>query len=356
MENEVRQTCPIIFYAIWDNLPDPKYNRNYYESCDHVAAISKQTYGIVKRLMSLKERDGWVPFEDWQVSYVPHGIDPEVYNPLDKVSSDIKNDITGGKDYDFIIFWINRNIKRKQPSDVIESYKLFCDKLPEDESKKCLLVMHCNPRDKNGTDLYAVKDAICPDYDVRFSTKKYSQEQLNEVYNLVDVTINLAGNEGFGLTTAESIMAGTPVILTVTGGLQDQCGFKTHFEADEFTAEDYVEIGSLHDKTLFNNEEHTLEFGEWVLPVWPATRTLIGSLKTPYIYDDKVDSNEVSKAILDMYSMKEDLPRKGQTGRDWMINEGGLSSSNMSELMTKSINTTIENWTPKEKYKLYKVK
>ena len=46
MEHEVRQQIPIMYYNIWDDLPDPKWNENFYESCDSLMAISKQTYGI----------------------------------------------------------------------------------------------------------------------------------------------------------------------------------------------------------------------------------------------------------------------------------------------------------------------
>ena len=65
---------------------------------------------------------------------------------------------------------------------------------------------HRNQVDQNGTDLIKVKEAICPDYDVRFSQARIDATQLNYLYNLSDVTINIAGNEGFGLTTAESVM------------------------------------------------------------------------------------------------------------------------------------------------------
>ena len=34
MEHEIRQTIPILFYHVWDNLPYPMYNKPYYESCD----------------------------------------------------------------------------------------------------------------------------------------------------------------------------------------------------------------------------------------------------------------------------------------------------------------------------------
>ena len=52
-----------------------------------------------------------------------------------------------------------------------------------------------------------------------FTKSKYPEWELNYLYNMADITINVASNEGFGLTTAESVMAGTPIIVTVTGGL-----------------------------------------------------------------------------------------------------------------------------------------
>ena len=126
MENEIRQHCPLIFYTIWDDLPDPLYNRNYYESCDWLGAISRQTYGIVSRLTSLTDKPTWKPHSDWQVAYVPHGINENEFKPTE-VPSDFRNKILAGKEYDFIFFWSNRNIRRKQPSDVIMAFKEFCD-------------------------------------------------------------------------------------------------------------------------------------------------------------------------------------------------------------------------------------
>ena len=74
IEHEIRQTTPLFFYHIWDDLPDPKYNRDYYESCDWIGTISKQTYGITKRVWGWDKEKHWTPPADWQVSYVPHGI------------------------------------------------------------------------------------------------------------------------------------------------------------------------------------------------------------------------------------------------------------------------------------------
>ena len=163
-EHEIRQQVPILYYHIWDNLPDPLYNKDYYESCDWLGCISKLTYGIVNRVGKMED-EFRKPLQDWQISYVPHGINPDTFKPLeDKELIDVKKGLFGDKEYDFVLFFNSRNIRRKQPSDVIESFKLFCDKLTKEQSDKCVLVMHTTPIDNNGTDLYAVRDKICPNY------------------------------------------------------------------------------------------------------------------------------------------------------------------------------------------------
>jgi glycosyltransferase involved in cell wall biosynthesis len=281
--------------------------------------------------------------EDWQISYVPHGINPDLFKPLDRISDDINNLIQGDKKYDFVLFFNSRNIRRKQPSDVIYSFKLFCDMLPKEKADKCLLLMHTNPVDENGTDLPAVIDAVCKDYDVKFTNLKLEQDKLNEIYNSVDCTINIANNEGFGLTTAESLMAGVPIIVNVTGGLQDQCGF-------EYTADDYIEVGTLHNKSVHGNIKH----GEWVEPVWSSAINLNGSVPTPYIFDDRVNDNDVANAIMKMYKLgKKKRKEKGLKGREFVINN--LSNKIMCDKMIQGIEQTLENFKPREKFNLYKI-
>jgi len=342
-EHEIRQQVPILYYHIWDNLPDPIYNKDYYESCDWLGCISKLTYGIVNRVGKMED-EFRKPLQDWQISYVPHGINPDTFKPLeDKELIDVKKGLFGDKEYDFVLFFNSRNIRRKQPSDVIESFKLFCDKLTKEQSDKCVLVMHTTPIDNNGTDLYAVRDKICPNYDVVFSTNKIESDVLNKLYNIADCTINIANNEGFGLGTAESIMAGTPIIVSVTGGLQDQCGFN-------YTADDYINIKTLHNKQIHKDTPH----GVWAKPIWPSAININGSPLTPYIYDDRVNDEEVADAINEMYLLgKEKRKENGQVGREWAINN--LSSKVMCDAMSEGIQKTIKNFTPRERFNLYKV-
>ncbi len=342
-EHEIRQRVPILFYHIWDNLPDPDYNRDYYESCDWLGCISKQTYGIVHRVGKIKTSITHKPLEDWQITYVPHGINEDVFKPIEEYD-DVKKLICGEKDYNFILFYNNRNIRRKRPSDIIASYKIFCDGLSKKNAEKCLLLLHTAPMDPNGTDLVEVAKKLCPDYDIKFSNTKIEQVDLNKLYNLADCTINIADNEGFGLATAESIMAGTPIIVNVTGGLQDQCGFN-------FTADDYIEIGSLHDK---KKSMHLVQEGEWAFPVWPSSISLTGSIPTPYIYEDRIDFNEVAERIRKVYDLGRKKRKKvGLLGREYALEN--LSSKIMCNSLKNGILETFNNFNKKERYKTYKL-
>jgi hypothetical protein len=347
-EHEIRQQLPILFYHIWDDLPDPQYNRNYYESCDWIGCISKQTFGIVNRVGKRNDENTFNPLKDWQIKYVPHGINHETYKPIEKISDNIRNYITNGNDYDFILLYNNRNIRRKQPSDVIYAYKLFCDKLPKEKTKKCLLVMHCAPIDENGTDLIAVKNDLCLDYNVFFANNVLEQSALNELYNLADVTINIANNEGFGLATAESIMAGTPIIINVTGGLQDQCGF--NIVGREFDEYDYIKLGTLHDKRKYGMLSH----GEWAFPLWPSSININGSPLTPYIFDDRVNLYDVTDAIYQTYNLgRAERKRRGLLGREWALKN--LTSKIMCNKMIEGIDTALLNYKPRNRYDLYKI-
>ena len=48
MEHEIRMQIPIFYYNIWDDLPYPMWNEPFYESCDLIMNISKQTVAMVK--------------------------------------------------------------------------------------------------------------------------------------------------------------------------------------------------------------------------------------------------------------------------------------------------------------------
>jgi hypothetical protein len=48
LERKIRTKIPITYLNIWDDIPYPMWNRPFYESCDTLFSISKQTYNINK--------------------------------------------------------------------------------------------------------------------------------------------------------------------------------------------------------------------------------------------------------------------------------------------------------------------
>lgn len=349
IEHEIRQSVPLLFYHIWDDLPDPKYNRDYYESCDWIGCISKQTYGITKRVWNWDKESQWTHPKDWQVKYVPHGINSDTFKPC-IVPEDFKKSIFGEKEYDFVVFWNNRNIRRKQPIETILAFDEFRKSLPKDKQDKVCYLMHTQAIDENGTDLTKVIEHCTPDSNIIILESRRPDEQINWLYNLADVTINVASNEGFGLATAESVMAGTPIIVNVTGGLQDQCGFRDSTDK-LLTAEDYVTIGSVHKKDW----KDKLSWGEWVTPIWPV-RSAVGSVPTPYIFDDRIDWEEIVPELQYWYNLsKEERKESGLKGREWMIGDGNLNAKYMCDSLIGGIESTLENWKPRKKYSLIKL-
>jgi len=345
MEHEIRQQCPLIYYNIWDDLPYPFWNEDYYESCDLLMNISKQTQNIVKNVLRRN------PKPEWAVQYVPHGINEKAVRPLTDTDPDWNEyqqmrQRFSDMGIEFLVFWNNRNIRRKQPGDLILAYKHFCDQLPKEKAEKCALFMHTQPRDENGTDLFAVKEAICPDYKVVFSEQPVDARTMNMYYNLADVVVNIASNEGFGLSGAEALMAGTPSIVNVTGGLQDQCRFED--ENGNWINFD-TEFASNHTGRY---QKH----GEWVKPVFPSNRSLQGSIPTPYIFDDRVRFEDVADAIMYWYNMsREERKAYGLKGHEWMKSDESMMSARvMCERMVECIDTCFENWTPRKRFDIFK--
>ena len=350
MEHEVRQNIPIFYYNIWDDLPYPHWNEPFYESCDLIMNISRQTVNIVKNVRRKK------PTNEWDNTYVPHGINHETFMPVNSLHKDydtfkkFKHHMLGGKEYEFVVFWNNRNIRRKLPGDVIMAFKTFCDMIGKEKAKKCALVMHTQKVDDNGTDLPAVVENLLEDWmTVIFSEDKLDNNQMCWLYNSIDVTINIASNEGFGLGTCESLMCGKPIVVNVTGGLQDQCGFKKE-DGTYLTVDDYT------DEFQSNHRGKYKECGEWAFPVFPSNLSLQGSPPTPYIYDDRPRYEDAAEGLKYFYDMGEEKRKEvGEKGIEFVQTEEiGMTAENMSKRFTKDMDTAFEKWTPRKRYTLYK--
>ena len=344
MENEIRKHIPIVYLNIWDSLPAPSYNREFYESCDALFGISKQTVNINKVVLGNKA-------ESKIIKYVPHGLNHKNFRPLksdDKQVIEFKNQLTGGKDYDFVLLFNSRNIRRKSIPDTILAWKLFIDGLPKEKADKCLFVLHTEPVSDHGTDLLAVIDYMFPkeNHNIVISHNKFSTEQMNLIYNCADGVVLASSAEGWGLSITEALLTGTPFIANVTGGMQDQMRFE----------DENKEWYTPSPKVPSNHRGTYKECGEWALPLFPTNLSVVGSPQTPYIYDDRCSFEDIASQITQLYSMG-DVERKnrGVKGREWATSdEAGFTSEKMSNRIIEGIDELFDTWKPRNKFELLK--
>ena len=346
MENEVRKQCPIAYLNIWDDYPAPMYNEAFYEACDLLMGISKQTVNINKLVLGEKAKDKII-------SYVPHGLNHKIYTPLEENNSELikfKKDLFKGKEFDFVMLFNSRNIRRKMIPDTIFAYKQFIDKLPREKAEKCAFVLHTAKVDNNGTDLPAVIEALCGDddkYNFIFTEKTLDTDDMNKLYNSTDVQIQLTSNEGWGLSLTEAMLSGNPIIANVTGGMQDQMRFSDEhglwFTPNELIPSNHTGVYKEH--------------GPWAFPVFPTSRSIQGSPQTPYIWDDRCQPEDAADQIMNVYNLsKEDRKKRGLAARQWCLsNEAGFTAERQGERVIENLDELFSTWTPRPRYQVMEI-
>ena len=352
MEHEIRRKIPLIYLNIWDDLPYPMYNKPFYESCDTLLAISKQTENINRSVLGPELSAEKV------IKYVPHGINEKIFFPITTehpeylALQDFKKRLYGEKTYDFALLYNARNIRRKSVPDLMLAWKMFRDKLPQDKKDKVCLVMHTQKVDENGTDLPAVQQMLFGKEggSIIWDENRYPANIMNLLYNLVDGTVLVSSNEGWGLSLTESMMCGKPIIATVTGGMQDQMRFEDEKGKWIKFTEDF---GS-------NHRGKYKKHGVWAYPVFPSNISLIGSVPTPYIFDDRAQPEDIADQIKNMYIAKTEVPdmfaRLGELAYEWATSdEAMMTAENMSKNIIDGIEETFAKWEPRYSFELIKV-
>jgi glycosyltransferase involved in cell wall biosynthesis len=353
MEHEIRKTMPIIYLNIWDDLPYPMYNKPYYESCDALLAISKQTENINHSVLGPEIAAEKV------IKYVPHGINENIFFPITTEHpeylslQDFKKQLYGNKSYDFTLLYNARNIRRKSVPDLMLAWKIFIDELPEAQAKKAALVLHTQVVDENGTDLQAVKDMLFgydEKYNIIFDQGRYPANVMNLLYNATDGCALISSNEGWGLSLTEAMMCGKPIIATVTGGMQDQMRFEDeNGNMIKFTEE----FGS-------NHRGKYKKHGKWAYPVFPSNLSLVGSVPTPYIFDDRAEPFDIAEQIGKMYHHKTEFSdlyaEQCKAAREWVTSDESMQSSRlMAKNVIDGLEETFAKFQPRHRFELIQV-
>lgn len=312
MEDEIHQTCPIIWWHVWDNDPAPLFNNVLYDSTDLINCHSYHTYENVKK------------FHPEKTHFIPHAVPDEIFRPISQTERmQYKVNVLGLDRHDhFVGVWINRNAKRKRPNDVLLSWKIFLDDLEKKTGhRKASLIMHTDPADSEGPNLYATSEMLGIVPNVFFSKERLEFDKINVLYNISDFCLNISFAEGFGLGTLEAMQSGTPIIAIKTGGLTRQV--VDHKDGSENGRALPVEI-----------------------------QTLVGSQQVPYIYEDYVSCETVAKKMMELFDLsgdeKENLRVKV---RDYALTE--FSYDKTIDDWDKTLWDTINNW--QKRYKRWKV-
>lgn len=319
MEHEIRPLMPMVYYHVWDNGPSPMFNRKYYESNDFIACISKVTDKCVKDVTS-----------NVKSLYLPHAVDSQIFSRHDAgdVREFAKNSFgkSFGNSYDedkFLVFWNNRNARRKHSGSLIFWFKEFLDKVGHD---KASLLMHTDVKDPHGQDLEAIiKSLGLVNGEVLFSQNKVDPMVLSLMYNMCDATINVADAEGFGLGTLESLSCETPIIVNMTGGLQEQVT----------DGENWFGVG-----------------------IEPAAKAIIGSQEIPWIYEDRVSGKDVVDALVKLYEMpKEERQEMGKLGREHVVKNYNFENycNSWDETLTM-IHEEMGSWETRRGYKSWEMR
>jgi glycosyltransferase involved in cell wall biosynthesis len=302
MADEIGQNMPVVYWHVWDNDPTPEFNDAYYKCIDYLVPLSHKTYGLLQDMERLGKFDG-------KYKCVPHAIPPHEFKPLpeDQVMDFRRAKMGQHWDKKFIVFWNNRNARRKMSGDVLITFQKFADEVGHEN---CVLFLQTQIKDPEGQDIEALAKKFRIDTNLIVSENRVSTEDLNLYYNAADVTINIASNEGFGLGTLESMMAGTPIIVHMTGGLQFQIGNWWENRKDFSNQDDMTNVA----KNKWRRRE-----GKWFgIPVFSASRSCVGSQPVPYIYDDRVAHEDVVKALRQVYDMGRPARKQlGLKAREW---------------------------------------
>ena len=316
IENEIRPHAPIIYYHVWDNYPYPHYNKKYYESNDVIVTISKVTDDIVRTVSP-----------EVECIRLPHAVDSNVYKPIEpEVMQRWIGDHPVLKTWNetkTLFFWNNRNARRKQSGTLIWWFKEFLDEVGHD---KASLVMHTDPHDPHGQDLAQILETLgLTEGQVMLSTNKIPPEDLAMVYNVADCTINISDAEGFGLATLESLSCETPIVVTMTGGLQEQVT----------DGEQWFGIG--------------LE---------PSSKAIIGSQEVPYIYEDRISKEQFIDALKQMLDMSKDERKAlGKAGRKHVMKEYNYNDycDNWIDVF-KNVAETHGSWETRKNYQSWSIR
>ena len=147
-------------------------------------------------------------------------------------------------------------------------------------------------------------------------------------------------------STFESLACETPVIVTMTGGLQEQVTDLSNIEVTE-----EMMLKRNIEKVGTTQYEHG--FG-----IEPSSKSIIGSQQVPYIAEDRINKKDFIQALMSIHTLSAKQRRElGKTGREHI-----MKNYNFQEFLKKwddlfmSVYEKNGSWSERKNYKTWELR
>jgi glycosyltransferase involved in cell wall biosynthesis len=208
-EKEGRTPFKVLFYTPIDSYPLP----SHFPALKNIEQIVNYTKYGIKAMDECFEKMDVKPVS--KIDVIPHGMDTKVFKPLDNKKElrekyKLPTDAT-------LFGNINKNQPRK---DLGTTLIAFAHVKKQNPKEKYALYLHCYHTDPSGINLYRAcerlglevgKDVFFPT-DERYMNAEYTPNDVNELYNCLDVFVNTTMSEGWGLSLTEAMCVGLPIV------------------------------------------------------------------------------------------------------------------------------------------------
>jgi glycosyltransferase involved in cell wall biosynthesis len=155
---------------------------------------------------------------------IPHGVDIKAFNPLENKHLIREKYGIGSK---FVVGFVGRNQRRKMIDRLLQSFANFA----EGKDDVVLLAHTDEEPPKDGWSIpynlwifnIANKVKLTKSKMDIAARQKIDADNMNEIYNMMDVFLYTTGGEGFGLPGLECQASGVPLIMNNTTTALDLC-------------------------------------------------------------------------------------------------------------------------------------
>lgn len=171
-------------------------------------------------------RFGQKQLSEFDALYVPHGIDTEVFRPLDQLDARMA---LGFNPDEFMVGVVaaNKGFRRKCLPEILEAFAHFHAKRPD---SKLYLHTETSGIDQGVNVVNLINSLGIPENAVavadqyRLQYNPASPEMMAALYSSFDVLLSPSRGEGFGIAPLEAQACGTPVIVSDFSAQPEVCG------------------------------------------------------------------------------------------------------------------------------------